>query len=150
MTEGTPHRLVNPDSLPRPLGFSHAVVASSGRAVYLGGQAGHRRDGSIADGLVEQFDQACANVVTALAASAARPDHLVSVHIFVTDATAYRSSLVPLGTAWRSHFGKHYPATSLFEVSGLFDPRALVELVGVAIVPEGPGERMVTGLPDEA
>ena len=32
------------------------------------------------------------------------------------------------------HFGKHYPAMALFGVTGLFDPAAMVELVGVAVV----------------
>ena len=34
------------------------------------------------------------------------------------------------------HFGRHYVATALFEVAGLFDPQALVELVGTAVIPE--------------
>jgi enamine deaminase RidA (YjgF/YER057c/UK114 family) len=126
---------VNPDSLPAPLGFSHAVVPASGTTVYLAGQAGHRGDGSIAEGLVEQFDQACANVAVALAAVGAGPEHLVSIQIFVTDAEAYRSSLAPIGAAWRTRLGKRFPAISLLEVSGLFDPRARVELVGIAVVP---------------
>jgi enamine deaminase RidA (YjgF/YER057c/UK114 family) len=132
---GTPHRLVNPPSLLPPEGFSHAVVPAEGRTVYLGGQAGHRADGTLPDDLVEQFDQALANVVEALSAAGGRPEDLVSIHIYVTDAPAYRSALGPMGRAWRRHLGRHYPAVSLFEVSGLFDPEALVEIVGVAVVP---------------
>lgn len=132
-----PHRLLNPDTLPPPAGFSHAVVPLEGRTVYLAGQAGHRRDGSIGDGLVEQFDQACANVATALAAAGGGPEHLVSLQIFVTDLRAYRSALNEIGDAYRRRFGKHYPAVSLFGVTGLFDPAAEVELVGVAVVPGG-------------
>ncbi|MDQ3953756.1 MAG: RidA family protein [Actinomycetota bacterium] len=125
----TPHRIVNPESLPPPAGFSHAVVAVPGRTVYLGGQIG---DGAT---IAEQFAAAAGNVVTALRAAGAGPEHLVSLTIFVTDAGSYRSSLGPIGDAYRSHFGKHYPAVALFEVSGLFEPDALVELVGVAVVP---------------
>jgi enamine deaminase RidA (YjgF/YER057c/UK114 family) len=136
-SDGITHRLVNPESLPAPLGFSHAVIPASGTTVYLAGQAGQRADGSIAEGLVEQVDQACANVVAALAAVGARPEHLVSIQIFVTDADAYRSSLAPIGVAWRTHLGTRFPAVSLLEVSGLFDPRARVELVGIAVVPGG-------------
>jgi enamine deaminase RidA (YjgF/YER057c/UK114 family) len=136
----SPHTLVNPPTMLRPVGFSHAVVAAPGRTVYLAGQAGHRPDGSLAGpGLVEQFHRACANVVEALAAVGGRPEHLVSMQIFVTDAGMSRRQLDDLGRAYRSHFGRHFPAMALFEVTGLFDPEATVELCGIAVVPPGPG-----------
>jgi enamine deaminase RidA (YjgF/YER057c/UK114 family) len=133
MTE-SPHRQVNPDSLPPPSGYAHATVAGPGTAVYLGGQAGHRPDGSIASDLVEQFDQACANVLEALRAAGGRPEHLVHLVIYATDVGAYRGRLRELGEAWRGRFGKHYPAMALIGTTELFDPEALIELVGVAVV----------------
>jgi enamine deaminase RidA (YjgF/YER057c/UK114 family) len=133
----TPHRLVNPSTLIPSHGFSHSVVPADGLTVYLGGQAGHRPDGSIDDGLVAQFDQAAANVVEALRAAGGRPEHLVSVQVFVTDAAEYRFALREIGEAWRRHLGRHFPAVSLFEIRGLFDARARVELVCIAVVPEG-------------
>lgn len=142
---GSPHRLINPASLPRPSGYSHAVAPAAGRTIYLAGQAGHRADLSMDEGLVEQFDQACANVVAALAAAGGRPGDIVSMQIFATDAEQYRASLEPVGKAYRRHFGRHYPATSLFEVAGLFDPRAKVELVCVAVVPDEGGHPPPTG-----
>jgi enamine deaminase RidA (YjgF/YER057c/UK114 family) len=133
----TPHHLVNPDSLAPPVGFSHAVVAAPGRLVFLGGQAGHGPDGSItSDDLVDQFDAACRNVGLALRAVGARPEQLVSVQVFVTDADAYRAGLGLIGEAWRRHLGRHFPAVSLFEVKSLFDPKAKVELVCAAVIPE--------------
>lgn len=132
----SPHRLVNPASLAAPSGFSHAVVAAPGTVVYLGGQTAHDHNGSIAGGTVaEQFDVAASNVVAVLAAAGAAPEHLVQVHIFVTDAAAYRASLEELGALWRKHFRGHYPAIALFEISALFDPCALIELTGIAVVP---------------
>ncbi|MEX2421257.1 MAG: RidA family protein, partial [Actinomycetota bacterium] len=93
--------------------------------------------------IAEQFDRAAANVVTALAATGARPEDLVSLQIFVTDAEEYRSSLEPIGRIWRERLGRRYPAMALFEVAGLFDPAAKVELVGIAVIPDvdsgGPG-----------
>src|SRR3954468_19911652 len=133
----TPHRLVNPEAMLAPMGFSHAVVPADGRTVYLAGQTGHGPDGALAGPtLVEQFDRALANVVGALAAAGGAPEHLVRVHIYVTDAADYRGRLRALGEAWRRHLGPHYPAVALFEVAGLFDPEARVELVGTAVVPE--------------
>jgi enamine deaminase RidA (YjgF/YER057c/UK114 family) len=136
-SEVSPHRFVNPETLPPPLGFSHAVVPSPGRTVWLGGQAAHGQDGTItADTMVEQFDAAAANVVRALEAAGGRPEHIVSMQILVTDADEYRGSLREIGAAYRGHFGRHYPAMALLEVSGLFDPAAKIELVAVAVVPD--------------
>lgn len=131
----TPHEVFNPDTLAEPKGFAHALRAAEGRLVFLGGQTGHDAAGNIEEDLVAQFDRACANVVEALGAAGARPEHLAWLQIFVTDVGDYRSRLRELGAAYRSHFGKHYPATALVGTTELFDPRASVELLGVAVVP---------------
>ena len=132
----TPHEILNPDTLARPQGFAHAVVAASGRTVYLGGQAGLDRDGKlVSDDLVAQFSQASANVVAALAAAGAAPDQLVAMQIYVTDVGEYKARLSELATAYQEHFGKHYPAIALLGVSELFEPAAKVELVCTAVVP---------------
>lgn len=131
------HEIVNPDGLPPARGFSHAVIASPGRTVYLGGQTAHRQDGELEGGTTaEQFDRAAANLVLALRGTGARPEDLVSVQIFVTDAEEYRSSLKRIGDIWRERLGRRYPAMALFEVAGLFDPAAKVELVGIAVIPD--------------
>ena len=133
----TPHEILNPETLPKPIGFSHAVVAAEGRTVYVGGQAGLDGDGKlVSDDLVEQFDQAAANVVAALAAAGAAPDQLVSMQIFVTDVGEYKARLTDLARAYQSHFGKHYPAIALLGVKELFEPAAQVELVCTAVVPK--------------
>jgi enamine deaminase RidA (YjgF/YER057c/UK114 family) len=131
------HEIVNPAALAPATGFAHAVVAAApGRTVYLGGQAAQRPDGTIAGAtLTEQFDLALANVVTALRAAGGEPAHLVSIIIYTTDAAGYRARLRELGASYRRHLGKHYPAMAFFEVKGLFDPAALVELVGTAVIP---------------
>lgn len=134
---GGPHRIANPASLPRPVGYAHAVVAAPGRTVYLGGQTGAGPDGAlVGEGLVEQFDRACANVVAALEAAGARPEHLVSLEIFVTDVDAYTAASREIGEAYRRHFGRHYPAMALLGATRLFDPGAKVELVAIAVVPD--------------
>ena len=136
----TPHRVVNPEGLAAPVGFAHAVVAALGRTVYLGGQAAQGPDGRIVGvTLAEQFDVAAGNLVTALAAAGGAPQDLVSLHVYTTEIAVYRATLAELGTIYRRHLGRHYAATALFEVAGLFDPAAKVELVGVAVVPDPEG-----------
>ena len=130
----SPHEIRNPESLPRPSGFSHAVVAQSGRTVYLAGQTAQRPDGSIVAGsMAEQFDVAAANVVLALQAAGAHPQDLVSMQIFVTDIAEYQRLAKDIGAAYQRHFGRHYPAMALVEVRRLFDPKASVELMGIAV-----------------
>jgi enamine deaminase RidA (YjgF/YER057c/UK114 family) len=132
----TPHEILNPPALADPVGYSHVVVAAPGRAIYLGGQTAHDADNKlVGDTIAAQFDQAAANVVTALAAAGAKPEHLVSMQIFVTDVAEYKGSLDELAVAYQKHLGRHYPAIALLEVKGLYDPAAKVELVAIAVVP---------------
>jgi enamine deaminase RidA (YjgF/YER057c/UK114 family) len=122
------HRIVNPPELGAPSGFSYAVV-SAGTTVHLAGQVG---EGAT---IVEQFDDAARRLLVALRSAGGEPDDLVSLQVFVTDVAAYKDSLPALGRTWRKHFGRHYPAMGLFGVSELFEPGALVELMGVAVLP---------------
>jgi enamine deaminase RidA (YjgF/YER057c/UK114 family) len=119
------NRIVNPPELPKPSGFSHALVA--GNTVYLAGQVGS------GETLVDQFDGAAGNLVTALRAAGGDVDDLVSLQVFVRDVAAYRAVSSELGQVWRKHFGNHYPAMGLFGVTELFDPGLQVELMGVAV-----------------
>lgn len=131
------HEIVTAPGLAPPSGYAHAVVSAPGRFVFLGGQTALDQNGSIVGTTVaEQLDVAAANVVTALRAAGAQPEHLVALTIYTTDVGAYRSALAELGAAYRRHFGKHYVATALLGVAELFDADAMVELVGVAVVPE--------------
>ena len=133
----TAHRIVNPDELGPAVGFAHAVVAAPGRHVFLGGQVAQGADGVVAGGsLVEQFDIALGNVVTALRSAGAESHHLVRLVVYTTVPDDYRAVLAELGTVYRRHLGRHYPAMAFFAVSGLFDPTAVVELVGTAVVPD--------------
>jgi enamine deaminase RidA (YjgF/YER057c/UK114 family) len=122
------HRIVDVPGLPEPVGYAHAVVATPGRTVYLGGQIGAGKT------IVEQFDAAAANLVAALRAAGGEPDDLVSLVVYATDLDEYRASLSGLGEVWRRHFGRRYPAMALVGVSALLDPVARVELMAVAVV----------------
>jgi enamine deaminase RidA (YjgF/YER057c/UK114 family) len=134
---GGEHLIVNPSDLPPPSGFAHAVVAAPGRLVFLGGQTAHAADGSLpGPGMEEQFEACCANVVTALTAAGAKPEHVVWTQVFTSDGEAYLASLKELGVTWRRHFGAHYPAMAWFEVKSLFDPPAIVEIMAIAVIPD--------------
>ena len=126
---------INPAQLARPSGFSHAVSAAASRMVFLAGQVGMDRDGQVVSGgVVAQFEQALANLLTALAAAGGQPGDLVSLTIYIVDLADYQAHGKQIGAAWRRLVGAEYPATAGVEVTRLWDPEALVELQGIAAV----------------
>lgn len=128
---------VNPAELGRPSGFSHAVSVTAGRLVFLAGQIGLGRDGTLADGVVAQFEQALANLLTALAAAGGHPADLVGLTIYITDIEDYQAHASQIGAVWRRLAGTEYPATAAVGVTRLWKAAALVEIQGVAAVSPG-------------
>jgi enamine deaminase RidA (YjgF/YER057c/UK114 family) len=126
-------RNVNPPELAPARGFSHATVA--GETVWIGGQTGDDVTGSVVEkgDVVAQFARAVGNLATAMRAAGCEPEDAVKLTYYVTDVEAYRRNLGAIGAAYREVFGRHYPATTLVEVTSLFDPEALVEIDAVAV-----------------
>jgi enamine deaminase RidA (YjgF/YER057c/UK114 family) len=127
---------VNPPSLPRPSGFSHAVVTTGGRLVFLAGQIALGADGAIVgDTVAEQFERALANLLEALRAAGGAPEHLASLTVYAVDLDDYRAQGREIGLAWRRLAGQEYPAMAGIGVSRLWHPDALVEIQGYAVIP---------------
>jgi enamine deaminase RidA (YjgF/YER057c/UK114 family) len=127
---------VNPAGLARPSGFSHAVVATGSRLVFLAGQTAAGPDGLIAGQTVTaQFERALANLLHALDSAGGRPEHLASLTIYAVDLEDYRAHAAEIGSVWRRLAGPQYPAMAAVGVTRLWDPAALVELQGHAIIP---------------
>ncbi len=125
---------INPDTLARASGFSHAVVGE-GRIVFLAGQTALDRDGRVVDGgVVAQFEQALGNLITALRAAGGEPQQLASVTIFIVDVPDYRAHAGEIGAVWRRLVGRDYPAMAGVGVARLWDAEALVELQGFAVL----------------
>ena len=130
------HHLFDPEGLPAAVGFSYGALAASGRALHIAGITGHRPDGTIATGLVEQFGEACRSVARVIGSVGGAPGDLVRLTIYTTEIDRYRDSLGPLGEAYREVFGKHYPPMALLGIDELFDPSAVVELLAEAVIPD--------------
>ena len=127
---------VNPASLAKPSGFSHATVAT-GTTVFLAGQTGLNLEGHIVDGgVVAQFEQALTNLLTALAASGGQARDLASMTVYIVDMDDYRARAGEIGEVWRRLVGTDYPAMAGIGVSRLWDAEALVEVQGFAVLPE--------------
>jgi enamine deaminase RidA (YjgF/YER057c/UK114 family) len=133
----TPVRRVNPDSLARPSGFSHAVLAS-GTTVHLAGQTALDATGTVVGaGVVEQFEKALSNLLAALAAAGGQPADLVALTVYVVDMDDYRARARDIGAVWRRLVGTDYPAMAGIGVSRLWDVEALVEVQGTAVLETG-------------
>ena len=126
---------VNPETLAKPSGFSHAVVADGGRVVFLAGQVALGPDGTIVgDTVAEQFERALGNLLEALRAAGGSPGDLASLTVYAVDLGDYRAQAREIGHAWRRLAGREYPAMAAVGVARLWEPAALVEIQGYAVV----------------
>ncbi|MFD9630277.1 RidA family protein [Streptomyces violascens] len=126
---------VNPGALSPATGFSHAVVATGSRVVFLAGQTALDADGKVVGTtLPEQFRTALTNLLAALAAAGGSPGDLARVTVYATDVEDYREQARELGSIWRELAGRDYPAMAVIGVVRLWDSEALVELDGFAVL----------------
>lgn len=117
------------DNLPAPVShYCHVVRA--GDRVWVSGMVGIRKDGSIPEDVVGQFEVAMDWLDRALRAAGGRPEHIVKVQVFLTDIND-RAKINPLR---QDYFGKHRPASTLVEVSALITPQLKVEIEAEAIL----------------
>ncbi|MGO4583464.1 RidA family protein [Arthrobacter sp. 2RAF6] len=129
------HKTVNPGSLPKPSGFAHGMLA--GNTLFLGGQTALDKDMNIVPGgIVEQFSQAFSNVLTTLREAGGLPEDLVSVTIYLTDVDDYMANGREIGRIWREMAGSEYPAMAGIGVTRLWQKEALIEIQGIAVIPE--------------
>ncbi|WP_329333684.1 RidA family protein [Streptomyces sp. NBC_00663] len=127
---------INPPELSPATGFSHAVVATGSRMVFLAGQTALDAEGNVVgETLPEQFELALTNLFSALRAAGGTPADLARVTVYVTDVAEYRERAPELGRIWRKLAGRDYPAMAVVEVVRLWDEQALVELDGFAVTP---------------
>ena len=124
---------INPPELARPSGFTHVVTVTADRLAFLAGQTALDSGGQIVGaGVVEQFERALGNLLTALRAAGGEPADLVTLTVYAVDLDGYRAHGRQIGEVWRRLAGRTYPAMAAIGVHRLWDPAALVELHGVA------------------
>jgi enamine deaminase RidA (YjgF/YER057c/UK114 family) len=126
---------INPESLGAPHGYANGVLTEGGRLLFIAGQvAWDQQQQIVSADLVEQFDQALANVITVLTAAGGRPEQIARLVIYVTDKQDYRRRMKEIGERYRARMGKHFPAMVLLEVAGLLEDQAQIEIEGVAVL----------------
>jgi enamine deaminase RidA (YjgF/YER057c/UK114 family) len=129
-------KLINPETLGPPRGYSNGVLAEQGgRLLFVAGQVGWNKEQTIVSkNLVEQFDRALENVIAVVTEAGGSPNQITRLVIYVTDKQEYKLNLKEIGETYRTRMGKHYPAMALVEVRGLLEDNAKVEIEAVAVL----------------
>ncbi len=109
---------------------------ATGTTVFLAGQTSMDSDGRIVGaGIVEQFERALSNLLTALHEAGGQPSDLTSLTVYIVDMDNYRDHAREIGRVWKRLVGSDYPAMAGIGVSRLWDEEALVEVQGFAVLP---------------
>lgn len=126
---------INPETMAVPLGYSHGTL--SGNTLYLGGQTALDKDMNIVPGdIVDQFRQAFGNVLETLREAGGVPEDLTSITIYLTDVDEYQRRGRDIGKAWVELAGKVFPSMAGIGVSQLWQKEAMIEVAGVAVIPD--------------
>ena len=120
----------NPATVRQPTGYTHAIeVETPDRWLVISGQVGMAVDGTVPETGGGQIDQALANLRAVLEANEMTAANIVKLTVFLTDRSligAYRAARTAL-------LGEHAPASTLLLISGLADPRFVVEVEAEAV-----------------
>ena len=128
---------LNPDGLPKNPAFTNVVtVTGPVKTVYIGGQNAVDASGAIVGkgDLKAQTEQILKNIQAALAAAGAQSEHVVKWNIYVVEGQSIEEGFA----AFQSVCGNppNPPTISVMFVSGLAHADFLVEMDGIAVVPE--------------
>jgi enamine deaminase RidA (YjgF/YER057c/UK114 family) len=125
---------INPQELPTPLTYTHVVVATGTKLVFVAGQVADDKQGNVVGpgDLAAQARLAFANLGRALAAGGARPEQVTKITIFVVN---YKREYLPLIEEARvAVFGDFKPADTLLGVAALAGSEYLIEVDAIAVI----------------
>ena len=123
------------DGLFKNPAYSHTVVASGSRTVYISGQVAMDAEGRLvgAGDLGAQTEQVMRNLGAALAAAGANFADVVKTTTYIV---GYKPEMRAVVSRTRSPFfaGREPPASTLVGVSALALPEWLIEIEAIAVV----------------
>ncbi len=126
---------INPPEAGKHPGFSHGVKVQCGSLLFVAGQVGWDENGKVVSTeFVGQFAKALSNVLAVVRQAGGQPSNIIRLTLYVLDRREYTANMKPLGEAYRSQMGKHYPAMTLLEVKGLLEEGCKLELEATAIL----------------
>lgn len=131
-------RIINPPGLAHAKGFSHGILVEGGKLLALAGQDANDAEGRIVSpgNIVAQYEQVLKNLKAVVEEAGGAMHDIIKLNIYVTDRAGYRAELRALGEVHRAYFGHYYPTMALFEVKNLFSDEAMIEMEGLAHIPD--------------
>lgn len=124
---------INPETVHRPMGYTHVVEVTAGRPVYIAGQVALDRDGALVGpgDIRAQARQVFDNLRAALQAVGASFDQVVKLNYYLVDATQ-----LPVVREVRDQYVNpaQPPASTAVEVRRLFRDDLLIEIEAVAVI----------------
>jgi enamine deaminase RidA (YjgF/YER057c/UK114 family) len=126
-------QLINPEGLPTPPTYTHVIVATGSKMVFIAGQEPEDAQGNLVGpgDLASQARQVFANLGRALAAAGAHPRQVAKITIYVVH---HRPEYLPvIEEARLGLFSDHKPADTVVGVEVLARPEYLIEVDAIAV-----------------
>jgi enamine deaminase RidA (YjgF/YER057c/UK114 family) len=129
-------KILQPAEWTRPKGYSNGVAAK-GTMVFVSGMVGwNHEEKFVATDFVGQTRQALQNIVAVLHEAGAKTEHIVRMTWYVLDKNEYAAAAKEIGPIYREMIGRHFPAMTVVQVSGLLEAQARLEIEVTAVVPD--------------
>jgi enamine deaminase RidA (YjgF/YER057c/UK114 family) len=117
---------------PRARGYSEAT--SAGGLACISGQLPSEDVLDAQSTFAAQFVSALRRFAEVVTSLDAHTEDVLLLRIYVTDLNAYHEGAREFGPDYKAILGGQYPATTLVQISGLVDARAMVEIEGLVSV----------------
>ena len=130
-------RLSSPETMSKPVGYSHVAEISSGKLVYIAGQVALDRDGRLVgeNDFERQLRQVFSNLDHALKQAGCSFRDVVKLNYFCSD-TVDASSISVVRAVRDEYVNQEEPPASTFVyVPRLVRPEWLIEVEAVAVAP---------------
>jgi 2-iminobutanoate/2-iminopropanoate deaminase len=124
---------INPDTLHKNPAFSQGVLAEGGKTLYIGGQNGFLRDGTLAGkDLASQTEQVYRNILEVLKSVGGSQENVVKMTIYVVKGQSIQDGFAAAQKVW----GNFPTAISVVVVESLGAAEAgvLLEVDAIAVV----------------
>ena len=130
-----PIQRLNPPTLSKPTGYSHATLATAGRQLHISGQVALNAAGEIVGkgDIAAQAEQVYQNLKAALAAAGADMRHVFKVVTYVVDLTPARAADIRKVRLRHLPEGE-YPASTMIGTTALVHPDFLIEIEAIALL----------------
>jgi len=127
--------VVTPPDDAKPGGhWSPAISMPAGRMVFVSGMTARAPDGSVVGegDIAAQTRRVCERVQAAVEAAGGTLDDVAQVIVYVMDVGDFDA----IHAIRREFFESEPPASTMVQVARLVDPRCLIEISAIAVLPE--------------